>query len=90
LLVRNNTIKKNLEENRDIAALVPEHCNVPEMLAVRTPNPGAKPAASASEVVAAAAEETETTTDDVVEGDVVQVFWFDAISVLPFVDNICK
>ena len=35
LLVRNNTIKKNLEENRDVGNLIPANCNVPELLKVR-------------------------------------------------------
>ncbi len=35
LLVRNNTIRKNLEEKRDVASLIPAHCNIPAILKLR-------------------------------------------------------
>ena len=31
LLVRNNTIKKNIEEKRDNSKYIPEHCNISEL-----------------------------------------------------------
>ncbi len=34
LLVRNNTIQKNLLEKRDVSALIPAHCNVPDLSAL--------------------------------------------------------
>jgi Ran GTPase-activating protein (RanGAP) involved in mRNA processing and transport len=36
LLVRNNTIKKNLEEGRDVSKIIPAHCNIAELLAGRS------------------------------------------------------
>ncbi len=52
LLVRNNTIKKNLEEGRDVSKIVPEHCNIPELLSKR--------AVGASAAVEDADEEANT------------------------------
>lgn len=35
LLVRNNTIFKNLSQNRDVTSLIPGKCNVPDLMALR-------------------------------------------------------
>ncbi len=35
LLVRNNTIRKNLDEGRDVSKIIPSNCNVPDMLTRR-------------------------------------------------------
>jgi hypothetical protein len=59
LLVRNNTIRKNLEENRDISKIIPVHCNIPELLSKRAAGP-----ANAEEESVAEEEETSVAAEE--------------------------
>jgi hypothetical protein len=60
LLVRNNTIRKNLDENRDVSKIIPARCNMPELLVGR----GAAGTASAAATIDDEGPNVEDASDE--------------------------